>query len=65
MQFSVFTAPLKDEIFNAQSLIVVHGRIIYNDIFGTEHWTTYCRYVLHPELISEECTRHNDTDDNK
>ena len=61
----VFTAPLKDEIFNAQSLIVVHGRIIYNDIFGTEHWTTYCRYVLHPELISEECTRHNDTDDNK
>lgn len=60
----IFTAPLKDEIFSGQSFIVVHGRIAYNDIFGIEHWTTYCRYVLHPELISEECIRYNDTDDN-
>ena len=61
----VFTTALKDELWNAKSFVVVHGRISYNDIFGKEHWTTYCRYVLHPELISEECTRYNDTDDNK
>jgi len=61
----IFTPPLKDELFSAQSFLIVHGRIAYNDIFGTEHWTTYCRYVLHPELISEECTRYNDTDDNQ
>ena len=61
----IFTAPLKDELFNAHSFIIVHGKIIYDDIFGIEHWTTYCRYVLHPELISEQCTRYNDTDDNK
>ncbi len=61
----IFTVPMKDEVFSAQSFIVVHGKIVYNDIFGIEHWTTYCRYVLHPELISEQCTRYNDTDDNK
>lgn len=61
----IFTVPLKDELFSAKSFVVVHGRIEYKDIFGTDHWTTYCRYVLHPELISEECVRYNDTDDNK
>lgn len=60
----IFTVPLKDELFNAQAFLVVHGRIEYRDIFGAEHWTTYCRYVLHPELISSECTRYNNTDDN-
>ena len=61
----ILTRPLLDDIFSGKSIIVVHGKIIYNDVFGTEHWTTYCRYVLHPELISSECTRYNDTDDNK
>jgi hypothetical protein len=61
----IFTVPLKNDLFSAKSFIVVHGRIDYKDIFGIEHWTTYCRYVLHPELISEECTRYNDTDDNQ
>ncbi len=61
----IFTRPLKDELFSGQSILVVHGKIEYSDIFGVKHWTTYCRYVLHPELISEECTRYNDTDDNQ
>jgi hypothetical protein len=61
----LLTKPMLDDIFNGKSIIVVHGKIVYNDIFGTEHWTTYCRYVLHPEIISPECMRYNDTDDNK
>jgi hypothetical protein len=61
----IFTAPLKDDIFSGESVIVVHGRIVYDDIFGAEHRTTYCRYVLHPELISEDCTRYNDTEDSR
>jgi len=52
----IFTTQLKDELFSGQSFLIVHGKIVYNDVFGTEHWTTYCRYVLHPELISEQCT---------
>jgi len=59
----IFARPLKDELFSCRSFIVVHGRIEYDDIFGRSHWTTYCRYVLHTEAISEECTRYNDTDD--
>jgi len=47
-----------EEVLNGKSLVVVHGKIEYGDIFGTNHWTTYCRYVLHPELISEQCTRY-------
>lgn len=58
----IFSVPLKDELFNGQSFLVVHGWIEYSDIFGTKHWTTYCRYVLHPDLISPECTRYNDSD---
>lgn len=62
----LFTEPLKNELFTPhKSYIIVYGKIIYDDIFGTEHWTTYCRYVLHPELISDECIRYNDTDNNK
>ena len=61
----ILTKPMLDDIFAGNSIIVVHGKIIYSDIFGTEHWTTYCRYVLHPEIISHECMNYNNTDDNK
>jgi hypothetical protein len=60
----IFTGPIKDELFSGRSFLIVHGRVDYWDIFGTEHWTTYCRYVLHPEQISQQCTRYNDTDNN-
>jgi len=60
----ILNKPMWEEILSGKSVVVVHGRIEYKDIFGTEHWMTYCRYVLHPELISEECTRYNDADDN-
>jgi hypothetical protein len=58
----IFTAPIKDDLFKARSFLIAYGRIDYTDIFGGEHWMTFCRYVLHPELISEDCTRYNDTD---
>lgn len=61
----VLRKPLWEEIRTGQSFIIVHGIITYRDIFGTEHWTTYCRYVTNPSLISDECTRHNDTDNNQ
>jgi hypothetical protein len=58
------TPDLLKGVFQGDDFIVVHGRITYNDIFGIAHWTTYCRYVLHPEKISEECMRYNETDSN-
>lgn len=62
---TVITAPLLAAIMKNQTVAVIHGRIDYSDIFGTKHWTTYCRYVFNPSLISPECTRYNDTDQNQ
>ena len=60
----IFTPELKDALWKAQSFIIVHGRLEYTDAFGADHWTTYCRYVLHPDMISPDCMKYNDTDTN-
>lgn len=56
--------PLYEAIRTGQSFIIVHGEITYNDIFGTVHWTTFCRYATNPSLISKQCIEHNETDNN-
>ena len=61
----ILTPSLRGELFSGESLLIVYGRMDYSDIFGVKHWTTYCRYVLHPERISDQCTRYNDTDSNQ
>jgi len=58
----IFNASLKKNLWSAQSFLVVYGKIEYLDIFGNLHWTSYCRYVLHPEMISPQCMAYNDTD---
>jgi hypothetical protein len=60
----LITRPILDDIHFTRSFIIVHGIITYWDIFGTQHWTTYCRYVTGPNFISDQCTRYNDTDAN-
>lgn len=59
----IVTKPILDEITASQSLVVVYGRLTYSDIFGIEHWTTYCRIVSNPSLIPDDCVRYNNTDD--
>lgn len=49
-------------IIGLRAFIAVYGDITYIDIFGASHWTHYCRYVTAPALISEQCTKYNDTD---
>jgi hypothetical protein len=61
----LMTKVMLEEIRTGQSFIIVHGKITYRDIFGSEHWTTYCRYVTNPSLINDECTRYNDADDSQ
>lgn len=60
----ILTPAIKDQLFSGESYLIVHGKIEYWDVFGKYHWTTYCRYVLHPEIISPECMHYNDTDKN-
>lgn len=61
----ILTKPIMDDILAARSFVVVYGDITYVDIFGIDHWTYYCRYVTAPSLISEQCIKYNDTDNNK
>lgn len=58
----ILTKPILDDIIGLRAFIVVYGDITYIDIFGASHWTHYCRYVTAPALISEQCTKYNDTD---
>jgi hypothetical protein len=54
-----------DAVQGGQAFVIVHGIIFYNDIFGIEHWTTFCRYVTNPSFIDKQCTEHNATDTNR
>lgn len=55
---------MMEDILHSRSLVVVHGKITYSDVFGIQHWTTYCRVVSNPSLIPGDCTRYNETDNN-
>jgi hypothetical protein len=57
--------PLLNAILSSEKLVVVHGRITYSDVFGQQHWTTYCRIVSNPSLIPPDCMSYNRTDDNQ
>jgi hypothetical protein len=41
----------------------VHGRITYDDVFGTSHWTTFC-YRKSKENLFAACDTGNDMDRN-
>jgi hypothetical protein len=61
----ILTRMIMDDILSLRSFVVVYGDVTYSDIFGVQHWTHYCRYVTAPSLISEQCERYNDADQNK
>jgi hypothetical protein len=60
----VIDKPLLGELLNSTKLVIVHGKVTYEDIFGVQHWTRYCRVVSNPSLIPNDCMRYNETDEN-
>jgi hypothetical protein len=60
----LITPSNRENVSSGRAFLIIHGKIAYTDIFGIKHWTTFCRFANQPSLISEECTRYNDTDDN-
>lgn len=56
-----------DEIKAVKSgevILLIHGRIDYDDIFGCHHWTTFC-YRLNSAITAYSAYEsHNDADDN-
>jgi len=60
---TVTQAQLDNWKFGKKTLIAA-GKIFYEDIFGCEHWTTFCFY-LRPNLQGyANYKKHNDADDN-
>ena len=55
-----------DDLKEGRIFIVVYGRIEYEDIFKTQHWTTFCGFAS-PKggpYTAKKCSDYNDTDDN-
>jgi hypothetical protein len=47
--------------------MVIYAQATYIDIFGTEHWTHYCQFFVHPnspqvDVTARKCADYNDTD---
>jgi hypothetical protein len=57
----------KDEVNSLQSgeiKLFVFGKATYKDIFGCEHWTTYC-WLLNTDWQYQAYETYNDADDNQ
>jgi len=62
----VITAPeLIGSLKSAEYTMVVHGRITYEDIFGQEHWLTFCDYLNGLVGGSPECFSYNASDESE
>jgi hypothetical protein len=53
----------RQQIIEGQPSIVVYGRVDYYDIFGIEHWFTFCQYTV-PKGQWTGCKKYNDADAN-
>jgi hypothetical protein len=62
----LYSQKLKDQIENGTLLVVVHGRLTYDDVFGRQHWLKFCTFGGHnlEGRGPASCDEYNDTDDN-
>jgi hypothetical protein len=63
----LFDSAIQHSIDQGDLLIVVHGMLTYEDVFGVEHWLKFCTFgsgnLRHRG--SPKCDEYNDTDNNK
>jgi hypothetical protein len=45
------------------SVMLIHGKVTYDDMFGVGHWTKFC-YAFIPGVGSTPCDTGNDIDPN-
>jgi hypothetical protein len=51
-----------DDIKYGRATFHIYGKITYQDVFGKEHYTTFC-FIVTPDLTSTEwCAEYNDSD---
>jgi len=55
------------KIDNGDLLLVVHGKLTYEDIFGVSHWLRFCSFGSSNlrKRSSINCDEYNAADDNK
>jgi hypothetical protein len=59
------TQDILDNFARKEITPIVFGSLTYKDIFGTEHWLTFC-HAMEPNGITwDACTVYNDTGDGK
>jgi hypothetical protein len=62
----ILTAAAHRAIIEGNTLITVHGKIDYRDIFGDSHWLTFCQQTgggtMRPSS-SNKCASYNNTDE--
>jgi hypothetical protein len=54
-------------LMEGRGYMVIYAKATYTDVFGTEHWTQFCTFFVHPkspyvEVTSHKCTDYNETD---
>jgi hypothetical protein len=60
------TPEFRHEIATGQSFIIFYGKITYADIFGVQHWTTFCTGSGSAIQLNDvkKCVSYNDVDNN-
>jgi hypothetical protein len=56
------TQAIRDHVMDASYSVVVHGRVIYEDAFGGEHWLTFCHNSNGLIGGSPQCFEYNNFD---
>jgi hypothetical protein len=62
----VLTPNMHTAILDGRSLVTIHGKIEYQDIFGDSHWLTFCQETGGGTMrasSSDKCAAYNDTDE--
>jgi hypothetical protein len=54
-----------DFFSNKKAILFAYGSVTYEDIFGKEHWLTFCRSMEADGKAWDSCETHNDTGDGK
>ena len=61
----LYTPDLKDKINKGEWYVEVHGRITYDDAFGS-HWIQFCKFMASHSFqftnSAKQCVDYNDTD---
>ena len=54
-----------EKFLHGKAYIVVYARVLYQDIYGTNHWTQFCNWSSHASSSPAwKCSEYNRVDDN-